>query len=149
MLYSIDYNTIKSNYNHGWAVIPELLKTELEILLSFKPSCIIIANNTLHKAYDLIKDTLKTDIPVLHIIDLANKYILKMGFKNVLLLNTKFTMEDSFFKQPLIEIRVNIVIPNENGWMKIQEIQMQVSSGSLQNYHIEYFKMSLIITIHI
>lgn len=118
-------------------------------MLSFKPSCIIIANNTLHKAYDLIKDTLKTDIPVLHIIDLANKYILKMGFKNVLLLNTKFTMEDSFFKQPLIEIRVNIVIPNENGWMKIQEIQMQVSSGSLQNYHIEYFKMSLIITIHI
>lgn len=140
VLYSIDYNNIKSNYHHGWDAIPELLKIELETLMSFKPSCVIIANNTLHKAYDLIKDTLETDISVLHIIDLAKQYILKMGFKDVLLLGTKFTMEDSFFKQPLMESGINIVVPNENERIKIQEIQAQVSSGSFQDYHTDYFK---------
>ncbi|PRD56729.1 aspartate/glutamate racemase family protein [Sphingobacterium gobiense] len=140
ILYSIDYNAIKSNYHDGWSIIPKLLKKELEILASFKPSCIIIANNTLHKAYDIIKDTLETGIPVLHIIDLTKQYIEKMGYNNVLLLGTKFTMEDSFFKQPLSDGGVNIVIPNEEERFKIQEIQTQVSSGSFQDYHVDYFK---------
>ena len=140
LLYSIDYNAIKSNYHDGWAIIPQLLKKELEILIGFKPSCIIIANNTLHKAYDLIKDTLETDIPVLHIIELTKQYIKRMGYNDVLLLGTKFTMEDSYFKQPLVESGINIVTPNENEQLKIQEIQTQVSNGAFQDHHMDYFK---------
>lgn len=49
-------------------------------------------------------------------------------------------MEDSFFKQPLMESGINIVVPNENERIKIQEIQAQVSSGSFQDYHTDYFK---------
>lgn len=71
LLYSIDYNEIKSNYNDGWDVIPQLLKKELQVLLDSSPSCVMIANNTLHKAFDLIKHELEINVPVFHIIELT------------------------------------------------------------------------------
>lgn len=129
LLYSIDYNEIKSNYNDGWDVIPQLLKKELQVLLDSNPSCVMIANNTLHKAFDLIKHELEINIPVFHIIELTKEYIINNNYKNVLLLGTKYTMESDFFKEPLIQADINVVIPDEEERTEIQKIQIQLSSG--------------------
>jgi len=141
VLYSIDYENIKSNYKNGWEVVSALLREELLQLISFNPSCIIIANNTLHKAFDLIKDELKTEIPFFLTIDLTKEYSIKNGYKNVLLLGTKFTMEDNYFKQPLIDAGINVSIPDEQERNMIQEIQVQLSSGNpVVENQLEYFK---------
>ncbi len=104
LLYSIDYHDIKSNYNDGWDVIPQLLKKELQVLLNADPSCVMIANNTLHKAFDLIKHELEINVPVFHIIELTKEYILDKKYKNVLLLGTRYTMESDFSKHLLLRL---------------------------------------------
>ena len=89
----------------------------------------MIANNTLHKAFDLIKHELEINVPVFHIIELTKEYILNNNYKNVLLLGTKYTMESDFFKEPLIQAGINVVIPDEEERTEIQKIQIQLSSG--------------------
>lgn len=141
LLYSIDYHDIKSNYNHDWDVIPQLLKKELQVLINADPSCIMIANNTLHKAFDLIKHELKINVPVFHIIELTKEYILDKQYKNVLLLGTRYTMESDFFKAPLIEADINVVIPEEEERIQIQNIQIQLSAGKpVTAEFIDYFE---------
>lgn len=58
ILYSIDYHAIKSRYTEpgGWDEIPDLLREELLTLDRMGPDCILICNNTLHKAYDMVAD---------------------------------------------------------------------------------------------
>lgn len=142
ILYSIDYQDIKSKYNHDWENIPKLLENELRTLLSCNPYCIIIANNTLHKAFDVIKNNLNIEIPVFHIIELTKAYIHFKSYKNVLLLGTRFTMEDDYFKKPLIDSGINIIIPDDDERIKIQEIQTSVSAGNpVEKSQIEYFEM--------
>ncbi|AQX03771.1 aspartate racemase [Elizabethkingia meningoseptica] len=141
LLYSIDYHDIKSNYNDGWDVIPQLLKKELQVLLNADPSCVMIANNTLHKAFDLIKHELEINVPVFHIIELTKEYILDKKYKNVLLLGTRYTMESDFFKAPLIEAGINVVIPEEEERIQIQNIQIQLSAGKpVTAEFIDYFE---------
>ena len=41
----------------------------------------MIANNTLHKAFDLIKHELEINVPVFHIIELTKEYILNNNYK--------------------------------------------------------------------
>jgi aspartate racemase len=52
LLYSIDHHEIKSRYHSGWNEIPHLLRAELKKLIRLGPDCIIICNNTLHKAFE-------------------------------------------------------------------------------------------------
>ena len=140
ILYNIDYHEIKSRYADGWAEIPELLKTEIENILKLNPDGLIICNNTLHKAFDLVKNEMQISIPVFHIIDLTKEYILERNWKRVLLLGTKFTMEDSFFKQPLIDAGVRIDIPDLAERIEIQQIQTQLAKGVMTAEFESYFQ---------
>lgn len=101
LLKSLDYHTIKSSYNDGWDRIPELLKQEIEDFLLCKPDCLILCNNTLHKAYDLIAGELNLPIPFFHAVDLAADCANSRGYARVLLLATKFTMEDNFYRSKI------------------------------------------------
>lgn len=143
ILYNIDYHEIKSQYGkeNAWEEIPAMFKEELQTLADLKPSCMMIANNTLHKAFDLIKDEIEIDVPVIHIIDITVEHILKNNYKNVLLLATRFTMEDDYFKKPLRENGIEVTIPDEQERAEIQKIQTQLSLGKLEQAHIEYFEM--------
>jgi len=64
LLYSINYNEIKKSYAINWGNVEKLLKIELEFFLTKKPDCLIICNNTLHKAFDNLN--LDIEIPVFH-----------------------------------------------------------------------------------
>lgn len=66
ILYSIDYHKIKIRYSDqgSWNEISFLLKTYLDDLLSMNPACLIICNNTLHKAFDSIREELSLSIPI-------------------------------------------------------------------------------------
>ena len=140
ILYNIDYHEIKSNYANCWDKIPQLLKTEIENILKLNPDGLIICNNTLHKAFDLIKNEIEISIPVFHIVDLTKTYILEHNWKRVLLLATKFTMEDGFFKQPLIDSGIQIAIPDLQERNEIQEIQTELAKGIIIKEYEDYFQ---------
>ncbi|TDE14626.1 aspartate/glutamate racemase family protein [Dyadobacter psychrotolerans] len=140
LLYNIDYHEIKSRYADGWAEIPLLLKTEIENILALNPDGLIICNNTLHKAFDQIKNEMQIQTPVFHVIDLTQEFILKNKWNRVLLLATKFTMEDDFFKKPLMDAGIEVAIPDPEERAAIQEIQTELAKGIIKDEFISYFQ---------
>jgi len=139
LLKSIDYHEIKNNYAAGWDKIPGLLKKEIQDFLICKPDCIILCNNTLHKAYDLISAELNLPMPFFHAVNLTAQYAVQNSYRNLLLLATKFTMEDGFFIRPLEQAGLNVTIPSADDRQKIQDIQTQLAQGILTSEFIEQF----------
>ncbi len=131
MLYSIDYNKIKQNYaeKNGWDIIPSLLKKELDILTTMPINGFMICNNTLHKAYDILKqqDQIDYKIPVFHALELTAQQAKTQNYKSVLLLGTKYTMTEIFFKEYFNKQNINVVIPNATEIDQIQEMQTRIS----------------------
>tara|TARA_R100001126_G_C4855197_1_gene164220 strand:- start:262 stop:948 length:687 start_codon:yes stop_codon:yes gene_type:complete len=142
ILQNIDYHEIKSRYNssNGWNEIPILLKQEIESLISLNPDCLIIANNTLHKAFDIIKAELNLQIPIFHIIELTADYITKNNLNQILLLGTKFTMQDDFFKGYLKKQGIKVITPSNKEMDEIQTIQTSLSKGNFKDDYPKYFE---------
>ena len=140
LLRSIDYHDIKSHYHDGWDKIPLLLKKEIEAFIEFSPDCLLICNNTLHKAFDQIESDLRLSISVFHIVDAIGRFAQRQNLKHLLLLGTKFTMEDGFYQKRLEE-QFNLVveIPSLQERIAIQAIQTQLSRGILKQEFRSYF----------
>ncbi len=140
LLRSIDYHGIKSHYHDRWDKIPLLLKKEIEAFINLAPDCLLICNNTLHKAFDQIESDLRLSISVFHIVDAIGRFAQTQNLKHLLLLGTKFTMEDGFYQKRLEE-QFNLVveIPSLQERIAIQAIQSQLSRGILKQEFRSYF----------
>ena len=142
ILYSINYHPIKSLYPDGWDQIPALLKTELERLDEMEPDCLLICNNTLHKAYDILVENqdIALESQLIHIVVATAKKAHALDAKRVLLLGTKFTMEDGFFADRLRFFGLEVETPNEEDRNTIQNIQSQISAGVVKPEFKSSFK---------
>jgi aspartate racemase len=140
LLRSIDYHNIKSHYHDGWDQIPLLLKKEIEAFTDLAPDCLLICNNTLHKAFDQIESDLRLSMPFFHIVDAVGGFAQKQNLRRLLLLGTQFTMEDGFYQRRL-EDRFNLIveIPNLQERIAIQAIQMQLARGIFKAEFRPYF----------
>ena len=132
LLKSIDYHEIKSRYYERWDEIPALLGDELRELAALGPACIVICNNTLHKAYDAIAAQLALPVPVIHVVEATARAALAKGAKRVLLLGTKFTMEDGFYHRGLERHGLSVSTPGEADRIEIQRIQSRLARGEMQ-----------------
>lgn len=139
VLYSIDYHEIRSRYSGDWSDIPGLLEKEIRTLLSFRPDCWMIANNTLHKIYNQIAGRLPPGPPLFHAIELVRDCITARGFGKVLLLGTRFTMEDGYYAEPLRAAGIEVVVPNEIDREPIQLIQTRLADGAAAEEFRHYF----------
>jgi aspartate racemase len=131
LLQSIDYHEIKSRYGARWAEVPPLLKAELDSLAAKKPDCIVICNNTLHKGLDALGyEADVKGVPVIHIVNETGKAAQAAGHKRVLLLGTKFTMEDGYYEGKLEnDFALDVETPNETHRNEIQAMQARIAAG--------------------
>jgi aspartate racemase len=139
LLKSIDYHDIMVNYGVDHDAVSQVLEKELLELIALKPDCIIICCNSLHKYYDMIKSKLASDIPVMHAIQLVADHLNANGQKKVLLLATKFTMEDGFFAKILEDNGIQVEIPNANERNKMQEIHAELMHNVVTQESRDYF----------
>jgi len=84
---------------------------------------IIICTNTMHKLLPQIQKVIKT--PFLHIAKATSLEINKQNISKVGLIGTKFTIQEDFYKNVLIENGIEVVIPNE--------IDMQIIHNIIYN----------------
>jgi aspartate racemase len=140
LLRSIDYHDIKSRYYDRWAEIPALLEHEIKAFVALRPDCLVICNNTLHKAYDAIAARLALPIPVFHIVQATGRAAHTMNLPRLLLLGTKFTMEDGFYRQGLEQFGLRVETPAEEDRVGIQQIQSQLARGIMK----EEFRHALV-----
>lgn len=139
ILSSIDYHDIMSNYGKDHEATAQILKKELQRLIELKPECIMICCNSLHKYYDMIKQDLNSSIPVFHAIDLVAGEIENQKYNKVLLLATKFTMEDGFFTRKLQDRGIEVLIPNQDERNEMQYIHGQLMQNNVTQEARNYF----------
>lgn len=101
LMYSVDFEELVVLKHQGnWEKIGHILATAATQLEGAGADCLLLATNTMHKVAETI--TLSTTIPLIHIADATAEAIKQQGITRVGLLGTRFTMEESFYKDRLI-----------------------------------------------
>lgn len=110
LLYSVNFNEINSYQKEGrWDECGIILGNIAKKLEVSGADFIVICTNTMHKVVPAIKSSIT--IPVLHIAEATYNKIASFGIKNIGLIGTKYTMQENFYKDILLEKGLNVIIP--------------------------------------
>lgn len=112
LLYSVDFQEIESYQSQGqWDKSAEVLSDIARRLETAGAELILICTNTMHKVYDAVDASIQ--VPLIHIADATATVLHKQDIKKVALLGTKYTMQQDFYKERLIQSGIDVVIPDE------------------------------------
>lgn len=112
LLYSVDFAEIEDCQREGdWGRAGVLLADAACALHAAGADLIGLCTNTMHKVADAIQAAV--DVPLLHIADATGSVLVAGGLRRVGLLGTRFTMEQSFYRERLAErFDLEIVVPD-------------------------------------
>ncbi|EGT5134988.1 TPA: aspartate/glutamate racemase family protein [Clostridioides difficile] len=112
ILYSVDFQEIEECQSSGnWEKSAKILADAAIKLQEAGANFIVICTNTMHKVSDKIQESIH--IPLLHIADVTATVLREKEIKKVALLGTKYTMEQDFYKNVIINNGIEVLIPNE------------------------------------
>jgi len=112
IIYSVDFEEIAVlQRNNEWEKSAEILSNAAKALQKAGSDFFLIATNTMHIVAHKVASSV--NIKFLDIRDALISKINELGIKKVLLLGTKFTMKESFYKDYLIKKGIDVVVPKE------------------------------------
>ena len=112
ILFSVDFEEFRLQQNAGnWNAVEKMLSDIAIQLENIGADCIVMCTNTPHLLADTIRQKIK--IPLLHIAEETAKEIVNQKINKVGLIGTKFTMENSFFKDRLSQFGIDTIVPND------------------------------------
>ena len=122
LLYSFDFARIAALQASGqWEEATDAMVSAARSLQAGGADAIIIATNTMHKMADAVEEA--TRLPLFHIADATAAALKGAQCHNPLLLATKFTMEQDFYKGRLIDKhQLQVVTPDEAGRTLIHDV---------------------------
>lgn len=113
ILYSVDFQEIETCQAKGeWEKSGEILVEAAISLEKAGADFILICTNTMHKVVPQIQS--RISIPLLHIAEATAEELIKKDISKVALLGTKYTMQQDFYKQKLMERGIQVLIPEED-----------------------------------
>ncbi|MGJ3352290.1 aspartate/glutamate racemase family protein [Providencia sp. Je.9.19] len=124
-MYSVDFAEIEHFQATGqWEQAADYLaKAGINVKLA-GADFLVLCTNTMHKVAEQIEN--QTKLPLLHIADATGECIVNEGFKKVGLLGTAFTMEQSFYKDRLIDkFSLTVITPNSKDRKIVHDIIYQ------------------------
>ncbi|OQR34933.1 aspartate racemase [Pseudomonas sp. T] len=112
-LYSVDFHEIERLQHAGdWDAAGRVLADAARSLKAAGADFLVLCTNTMHKVVPAIEAAV--DIPLLHIADPTAEAIRAAGVATVGLLGTRFTMEQAFYKDRLVDrFGLKVLTPNE------------------------------------
>ncbi|MGE9761788.1 aspartate/glutamate racemase family protein [Pseudomonas sp. PDM20] len=112
-LYSVDFHEIERLQHAGdWDAAGRVLADAARSLKAAGADFLVLCTNTMHKVAPAIEAAV--DIPLLHIADPTAEAIRATGVATVGLLGTRFTMEQAFYKDRLVDrFGLKVLTPNE------------------------------------
>lgn len=122
LMYSFDWQEIDSLRNSGNfdKVGPRMAEEALN-LEQAGAGVILLCANTAHRFVDVVRNNIS--VPLIHIADAAGKEIRKKGLKKVLLLGTKYTMQERYISDKLEqEYDTEVVVPAEKDLLEVSRI---------------------------
>lgn len=113
LLWSFDFAEIETHQAAGdWEAATDCMLDAARNLERGGAECIVICTNTMHKMADEVQSAV--GIPLIHIADATARAIKAADVQRPLLLGTRFTMEQDFYKGHLATKHgINVVVPNE------------------------------------
>lgn len=121
LIRSLDFAKIEALQALGqWDAAASILNAEAKALEKGGADFILLATNTMHKvASAMMADV---TIPLLHIADATAQRISTAGLSRPGLIATAFTMEQSFYRDRLVEASLPPIIPDENDRAEVHRI---------------------------
>ncbi len=121
ILHSVDFAEIEEHQsNNEWHKSAEQLSNIAKSLEASGADFILICTNTMHKVADEVQRAI--NIPLLHIATVTGDALLEKRIKKVALLGTKYTMQQDFYKQKLIDMGIDVIIPEEEDQQLVNSI---------------------------
>ncbi|WP_187993136.1 aspartate/glutamate racemase family protein [Vibrio harveyi] len=139
-LYSVDFAEIETLQHQGrWDDTAIILAQAAKSVEAGGADFILICTNTMHKVADQIQQAV--NVPLVHIADTTAEQLVMDGIKKVGLLGTRFTMEQDFYKQRLIDkFGVDVVVPSSDDQTIVHDViynelcKGEVRDDSRQHY---------------
>jgi aspartate racemase len=94
-----------------WTLITQTMVNAAQRLKRGGADFIVIASNTLNSLANHIEE--EVGIPVIHIADATGEKVREKAVHTVVLLGTKYTMEQPFYRERLKKCGIKVVTPNE------------------------------------
>ena len=115
LMYSIEFGEFSKEERladqGNWGPLRKIMLNASERLKKGGADFIVIASNTMNSTAGLIEE--KVHIPVLSIVDATGQKVRLSGIQKVVLLGTKYTMENGFYKKILEQkYGLTVVTPN-------------------------------------
>lgn len=111
VIYSVDFGEVEALQSRGdWDGVAAIMIDAAKRLECGGADCVVISANTMHKVAHEVQSSVS--IPVIHVVDVTAAEIKAAGFKKAVLLGTKYTMEQAFYRDRLAECGVEAVIPS-------------------------------------
>jgi aspartate racemase len=137
---SVDFAVIEGLQTRGsWDEAGELLAREAAALESIGADCIVLCTNTMHKVADAI--TSAVSVPMLHVVDVTAAAIQAAGVGTIALIGTRFTMEESFYRDRLAEHGLSVLVPPSDDRQVVNDViyeelvRGEISPQSRDAYH--------------
>ncbi len=113
VLYSVDFAEIEALQHKGdWPATATILAGAARSLQNAGADFLVIGTNTMHKVAPEVEQAI--DIPLLHIADATAQVLIKDDIDRVGLLGTRFTMEQTFYRERLEGAGIEVIIPEKN-----------------------------------
>ena len=124
LLYSVDFAEIEACQSRGdWDRAGELLGKAAAGLEQAGANFLLICTNTMHKVVPQIAAHIS--IPILHIAEAAADVLAEQCIETVGLLGTKYTMQQDFYRDKLIEHGIRVLVPSEEEMETVNSVIFQ------------------------
>jgi aspartate racemase len=144
LMYSVDFAAVEDCQHQGrWQDAAELLADAARKLEKGGADFLVICANTMHKVVPEVQKHIK--IPILHIADVTARAIEERGLRIVGLLGTRFTMEEGFYKDRLVQKHgLEVIIPGEKDRELIHNVLYdQIRLGDIDQAARNVFKKAI------
>lgn len=110
LLNSLDFEeVVRAQEASAWQELASTLSGAARNLELSGADCILIGTNTMHRVADAVQAAVS--VPLLHIADVTGAAILEAGCSRVLLLGTRYTMEQRFYVEHLGRLGIECMVP--------------------------------------
>ena len=121
LMASLNFAEIANLQQAGdWDTMTNQLSQAAQHLEQAGADCILIATNTMHKIAPAVAASIS--VPLLHIADATAQAIRAQGLQRVTLLGTRFTMEETFYRDHLRAHGIECLIPSMDERAEVHRI---------------------------
>jgi aspartate racemase len=121
LLASVDFAPLEELMGEeNWEAIAVRLAREAVQLEWAGAECVVLCTNTMHRVSEQI--TTAISIPLIHIVDVTAAAVRDAGLHRVVLLGTRFTMQEPFYRERMAAHGIELSIPDPVERRLIDEI---------------------------